>query len=260
MFPTLQLGPISLQLPGLIVIFGLWLGLTMAERHSKRFGVDPETLYNLVFIMLIAGVIGARLSYVIRYPAAFTTNLLGIFTLNPSLLDPFGGMAVAGITGFVYGQRKAMAFWPTLDALTPLFAVLLVALPVANLASGAAFGSPTTLPWGIELWGATRHPTQIYQALVANFILWLLLVKPRHRKLPPGVLFLQFVALSAGARLFLEAFRGDSVVLLGGIRTAQILAWIILALGLFGLYKRQFPSDTQDTNVVHDAVNNDSDR
>ncbi|MBN2500045.1 MAG: prolipoprotein diacylglyceryl transferase [Anaerolineales bacterium] len=247
MFPTLTLGPISLQLPGLIAIFGLWLGLTMAERHSTRFGVKADVLYNLVFTMLIAGVIGARLSYVVRYPSAFTSNLLGIFTLNPSLLDPFGGIAAAGIAGLVYGQRKSMPLWPTLDALTPLLAVLLVALPVADLSSGAAFGAPTDLPWGIELWGTTRHPTQIYQALIANFILWLLLVKPRRRKLAPGMLFLQFVTLSAGARLFVEAFRGDSVVLFGGICSAQVAAWIVLALGLFGLYKRLFPSEATPT-------------
>ncbi len=250
MFPTLTLGPISLQLPGLIAILGLWLGLTMAERHSKRFGVKPDLLYNLVFTMLIAGVIGARLSYVVRYPSAFTANLLGIFTLNPSLLDPFGGIAMAGIAGLVYGQRKNLTLWPTLDALTPLLAVMLVALPVADLSSGAAFGSPTDLPWGIELWGATRHPTQIYQALIANFILWLLLVRPRRHKLAPGVLFLQLITLSAGARLFVEAFRGDSVVVLGGMRSAQIAAWIMLALGLFGLYKRLFPSETAPTPAI----------
>ena len=255
MFPTLQLGPLSLQVPGLIIIFGLWLGLTMAERHSKRFGISPDTLYNLVFLMLVAGVVGARLSYVVRYPSAFTANLLGLFTLNPSLLDPFGGLAVAGIAGLVYGQRKHLTLWPTLDALTPVLAVLLVALPVADLASGAAFGSPTSLPWGIDLWGATRHPTQIYQALLANFILWLLLVKPRLRQLPPGVLFLQFIALSAGARLFVEAFRGDSVILFNGIRAAQVVAWSALALGLFGLYRRQFPPKPQATDLPEGTGN-----
>jgi prolipoprotein diacylglyceryltransferase len=78
--------------------------------------------------------------------------------------------------------------------------------------------------------------------LIANFILWLLLVRPHRRKLAPGVLFLQFVTLSAGARLFVEAFRGDSVILFSSIRSAQVAAWIVLALGLFGLYKQLFPS------------------
>jgi phosphatidylglycerol:prolipoprotein diacylglycerol transferase len=242
MFPTIQLGPLALQAPGLIVLLGIWLGLTMAERHSKRFNMQPEALYNLVFVMLIAGVIGARLSYVVRYPDAFTANLLGILSLNPTLLDPIGGLAVAGIAGLVYGQRKTLALWPTLDALSPFLAVLLVALPLADLASGAAFCAPTDLPWSIELWGTARHPTQIYAALAANFILWLLLIKPRTRKLPPGVLFFQFAALSAGARLFLEAFRGDSVVLPGGIRIAQVVAWIVLTLALFGWYRLQFRS------------------
>jgi hypothetical protein len=42
-----------------------------------------------------------------------------------------------------------------------------------------------------------------------------------------------FAALTAGARLFLEAFRGDSTLIFGGIRFAQLIAWIVLALALF---------------------------
>ncbi len=50
---------------------------------------------------------------------------------------------------------------------------------------------------------------------------------------PSGSEFLFFAALMAGTRLFLEAFRGDSTLILGGLRLAQILAWIILTLALF---------------------------
>ncbi|HQU35483.1 MAG TPA: hypothetical protein PLR65_02745, partial [Anaerolineales bacterium] len=46
----------------------------------------------------------------------------------------------------------------------------------------------------------------------------------------PGVLFLNFTALTAGARLFLEAFRADSTLILGGVRLAQVVAWLALTI------------------------------
>jgi phosphatidylglycerol:prolipoprotein diacylglycerol transferase len=134
------------------------------------------------------------------------------------------------IVALVYGQRRRLQFWSALDAMTPLFATLAVGLGLAHLASGSAFGRETTLPWGIPLWGALRHPSQVYEILAALTILALLLLrKPDSR---PGILFLIFASTTSAARLFLEAFRGDSTLVVGGLRLAQIIAWIILSTSL----------------------------
>jgi phosphatidylglycerol:prolipoprotein diacylglycerol transferase len=152
------------------------------------------------------------------------------------LLDPFAGAAFGLIAALVYGQRKSLTLWPALDALTPGLAVFAVFLGLSHLASGSAFGAPTRLPWGIDLWGAHRHPTQIYETILAGLIAWM--VWPGLgfvRTQTPGRRFLIFIALSAAARLFLEAFRGDSSLVLGGLRAAQIVAWVILAASLLAL-------------------------
>ena len=154
------------------------------------------------------------------------------------MLDPWGGIAIGLIAALIYGQRKQIAFWPFLDAVTPGLAFLGVALGFSHLASGSAFGMPTNLPWGIELWGAVRQPTQVYEILAASAIL--IAVWPGSRITtgqPSGGAFLIFLASTAGARLFLEAFHGDSVVLVGGLRVAQIIAWVILAISLWGLIR-----------------------
>ena len=65
-----------------------------------------------------------------------------------------------------------------LDALTPGFIVLAGGLALADLASGDAYGSPSSLPWAIELWGAARHPTQIYQ-LIAVIVIGVIVLKSR---------------------------------------------------------------------------------
>lgn len=243
MFPILNIGPLALQVPGLVLLAGLWLGLSLSERAAPRHGVHPERLYNLVFTALVAGVLGARLTYAGRFPDAFLQNPAGLVSLNPGLLDPFGGLAIALIAGLIYGQRRGLTLWPVLDALTPAFAIMLVAFALANLASGRGFGLETDLPWTIELWGARRHPSQIYEA-VAGLLILAAVWAGKHRQGPPGTAFLQFAILAALAKLFLEGFRGDSLIVEGlnpaldGLRVVQLAAWVALAAALW-LYRRR---------------------
>ncbi len=238
MLPVLQIGPLALQLPGLLLLLSLWLGLTLSERFAPPRRVSASVLYNLVFAALLAGIVGARLSYILQYPAAFAASPLSAFSLNPDLLDPWGGAAGALLALLILGQRYQLAFWSTLDALTPLLAVLAIGAGLSHLTSGVAFGAPTPLPWGIELWGARRHPTQVYETIAASIILVLLWPgRPALHSWVPGKYFLSFVLLSSLARLFLEAFRGDSLLIPGGLRLVQVLAWLVMAASLWGLKK-----------------------
>ncbi len=235
MLPVLQIGPLALPVPAFSLLLALWFGLSLAEKFAPKRGVSAEALYHLTSTGLIAGLLGARLGYVFQYPNAFLASPLSLISLNAGLLDPFAGIAVGLVAMLVYGQRARLAFWTTLDALTPLPAVLAVGFAVAHMASGEAFGAETTLPWGIQLWGATRHPTQFYELIAATLTLVWLSFWSKTPDVPAGTLFLAFVALTAGSRLFLEAFRGDSLIIFNGLRSAQIIAWLVLASALAGL-------------------------
>ena len=238
MLPILQIGPLAIQTPGLVILIGVWAGLTLAERFAGNHKINPDKIYNLTLAGLIAGVLGARLVYAARYSAAFSADPTSLFSLNPGLLDPLGGIAAGMIAALIYGQRTHLPFWRTGDALTPALAVASIALGLSQLAAGSAFGAQTEVPWGIELWGAKRHPTQIYNTLSAGLIL--IALWPGRRYLArlsetPGTIFLTFTALSACARLVIEGFRGDSAILPNGIRVAQIAAWLVLAACLWAL-------------------------
>lgn len=233
MLPVLQIGPLAVQVPGLVMLLGLWLGINLAERHASKHGINPPHLDNLILIALVSGVVGSRLVYAGRYPAAFAASPLSLFSLNPGLLDPLGGAAIGLITALIYGNRKKMRLLPTLDALVPLLAVLALAQGVSHLASGNAFGSATDLPWGIQLWGEKRHPSQVYEILIAMVIL--LIFAPGRAvflRWKPGTYFFVFVSASSAGYLFLEAFRGDSTLMAGGLRLEQIYVWTVLALSL----------------------------
>jgi prolipoprotein diacylglyceryltransferase len=236
MLPVLQIGPLALQTPGLILLAGMWIGLNVAERYARLRNVDPSQLYNLVFTILISGVIGARFGYAAIYAQSFMANPASLLSLNPGLLDLWSGLAASTILGIIFVRRKKMHFWGVVDALVPLLAILQIAIGLANLASGDGYGEPTTLPWAFNLWGTARHPSQLYEIIAGVAILWLTWPSRRLGQLVPvGATFLWFLAASAGAKLFLEGFRGDSYFLPGGIRGAQVFAWGILALSLIGL-------------------------
>lgn len=242
MFPVLQVGPLALRTPVLFLLAGVFLGLSLAERHAARRGVDPARLYPLVLVVLLAGVLGARLSYAAGQAAAFRSAPLSLLSLDSGLLDPWGGLAAGLLAALVYGQRKRLPFWSTLDALTPALAVSAIAVGLAHLAAGSAFGAPVSLPWSVLLWGVRRHPSQVYEILSALAILGLLWPRFR-REARPGELFLLFIAISAGARLFLETFRGDSLPVFGGMRLAQIVAWLVLAAALWVFEARRGTAD-----------------
>jgi prolipoprotein diacylglyceryltransferase len=183
-------------------------------------------------------VIGARLSYAATYPNAFTTNPRSLVSLNPGLLDPLAGVLIAAAAAAIYLFRKNLPLWSTLDALTPLFAVMGIAIGISHFASGSAFGISTQVPWGIQLWGATRHPTQIYEIILATFtLIGIMFLDRTSWSLTPGNIFLSFISLSAVSRLFLEAYRGDSILLDSGFRIAQVISWLLLAACLVLLGK-----------------------
>lgn len=215
----------------ILLLVALWIGLTLAEKRAERHHVSKETLNSIVFYSLFGYFLGGRILYALSYFSAFAQSPLSLFSPNPDLFDPLAGLVVALLVGVVYGQRQKLSLWPALDALTPLFATIAIGLSLSHLAAGTAFGSPTELPWGIVLWNATRHPTQIYELIASLAIFgWIWF---RKTNTSSGISFLTFVALTASARLFLEAFRGDSALILGGLRLAQILAWLVLAIAIF---------------------------
>ncbi|MCE9646820.1 MAG: prolipoprotein diacylglyceryl transferase [Chloroflexi bacterium] len=210
----------------ILLVIAAWIGLSLAEKRSERHGLSADQLNTLTFYGLLAFILGGRLSFVLQNLPSFMKSPAGIISINPDIFDPIGALAAAAIVALIHAQRQNISLWNSLDALTPFFAVLAVGLGCSQLAAGTAFGMETSLPWGIDLWNATRHPTQVYQ-MIASLLTLLLLWFKRHDP-RPGILFLLFAALTAGSQLFIQAFRGDATFILNGMRQSQITAWLAL--------------------------------
>jgi phosphatidylglycerol---prolipoprotein diacylglyceryl transferase len=212
----------------ILLLLATWVGLNFAEKRAERLGISKEDINNLTYYGMIAFVLGGRLSFVLQNLTAFIKSPLGIISINPDIFDPLGGVAISIIAAMIYGQRRGLKLWNSLDALTPFFAVLSIGIGLSHLAAGTAFGMQTDVAWGINLWNAPRHPTQIYETVASLLIFGLIWFQKQNPR--PGILFLTYVALTAVTQLFIQAFRGDSTLILSGLRQGQVIAWITLAV------------------------------
>ncbi len=238
MFPILNVGPAAVQLPGLILLLGYWLSLNLAGRRAKAEGLPEDAVFNAGFIALLAGLVGARLGFVALHWSAYQNDLSGVLALTTGALSTPAGLLVGLAAAALYLRRFRLSIPLLLDALAPGLALLFAFISLADLSAGSAFGYPTNLPWAIELWGARRHPTQIYELLAAVGTLALLLWWTRRQRPFPGFLFLLFSLAYGASRLFLEAFRADPWLLPGGYRAVQVIGLAAVILSTYLISQR----------------------
>ena len=246
MYPYLRVGPYLLQLSGLSLLAGIWIGISLIEKEAVRLKMDASQVTNTVFYGLVAGLIGARLGYALQFLDVYSANPISLFSLNANTLSPETGTLIGLIAAFTFGQRYKLSLRPTLDALAPGLAVFMIALGVAHILSGDAYGAPAFLPWSVFLWADYRHPSQIYET-VAAFAIFLVVWRRPFGSQGTGLNFLFVVAASAVARIFLEAFRGDSVVWPGGFRAAQVIGLGVLAVSIVFMRKWSKANTTVET-------------
>lgn len=238
MLPVVQIGGLAIQTPGLVMLLAVWVVLWLAAREAGRLGLDGEAVYNAGFVTLVVGLLSARLIYILLHLPAYLANPADIISLDLGSFAPLPGAAIGLLAGVAFIAQRRLPWAPLVDAVAPALAAGLALWSVAALLGGTSYGRPADLPWAITLWGARRHPTQIYEllaALVILAILWWV----RGRQAYPGQVFLLFVALYGGARLFLEAFRADSWLLPGGLRGAQVIGLVALVIALAMMARQQ---------------------
>lgn len=229
MLPVIQIGPAAIQSLALALLIALWLGTTSAERACKRRGIDANEAWNVVGIGVPATIISARLVFVLQNWNAYANNLSQIFSLTPSALSLDYGTLIGLIITSAYIRWRKIPFARFADALAPgaLTAIAIVAL--GQFLSGDAYGTPTDLPWAVSFWGELLHPVQLYDALAA--IIGLIIVS-RIRASRDGMIALFAIAWYSGARVFIDAFRGDATIFENGYRVTQVVALIVLLIAV----------------------------
>jgi 2-amino-4-hydroxy-6-hydroxymethyldihydropteridine diphosphokinase len=150
------------------------------------------------------------------------------------------GILVSAITILVMSQKYHLPLWPSLDTITPFVLFLFIGINLANLANGDQYGLAASLPWGITLWGAERHPLQIYTLILAFLLFIGLLFHTRGWKLTgfsrSGLLFSTVIAALSIITLFTRAFAAEKMMIFG-LDGKQLLSFLVLVGSLILMYR-----------------------
>jgi phosphatidylglycerol---prolipoprotein diacylglyceryl transferase len=252
-YPLIELGPLRLSSGGLLLLLAVLVAQWLLVRAARACGNAPlaEQAERCVYPALVGSALGARLWY-----GVFNWNL---YSQTPSL---FLALRVGDFAwpGALIGGALVGALWCRWRKVHPLELAdcAALALPPAQalasiglLLSGEAFGIPTDLPWGIALFGATRHPTQLYLALAALLSAGVLWLVARHQS-QRGTLTAAYLGLQGMTLLLVEALRADSLLLPAGVRAGQVIGLALVLLAL--LWMRWHTSDTPNVNQIPPAT------
>lgn len=245
MYPTINIGSFALPTAGLLYIFGAYFCLDLLERTAVRVKHDPTQMYALGTTTLVAGIVGARLVFVIEYWAAFRENLLSIVWPLNSGYNSWAGLLIGLTAGFFYARARQLPPAKTLDALVPGVLAGFAIISLKDFLVGPGYGTASTLPWALSQFGISRHPVQIYElllAVVAFYSWW----RMTRRSVQSGFPVLVVTAVYSAGRLYLDAFRENAWLTANGLHVWQLVSFVALIAALFFLRPYLLPTPKKD--------------
>jgi len=240
-------GVIHIRSYGLMLAIAFLVGTALALRECRRRGLDEDRMVTVILVALVAGVLGARMLYVLEHVAEFRREWGSVLALWQGGLTLYGGIIAGVVGGLVTARRIGLPMWETADALAPSIALGTMFGRVGCFLNGCCYGRPTSLPWGVvyppdsfpglEFGQTPIHPAQLYFS-IAGLALFALLWALRTRLTVPGHLFWLFIVLMALTRIgldFTRAYEPNSIVAhLGGldISESQVVSLMLALVGV----------------------------
>jgi len=207
---------------GLLVATGVLLGLAVSVSMARRQGIDPENTWNLGILVVLCGIIGAKVLLIVNDWSYYTAHPSEIFSLGTLQAGGVfsGGFLAALIAAAWYIRRHHMPALATCDSFAPGLALGHSIGRIGCFAAGCCYGKPTSHFWGVTFtnqlanaWVGTPlnvrlEPTKLFESAVelANFFILAWLIK--HKKFD-GQVIGAYMFLYGFARYFLEFIRDD---------------------------------------------------
>ncbi|MFC1605051.1 prolipoprotein diacylglyceryl transferase [Planctomycetota bacterium] len=135
---------------GLMMVIGFIMGLFLIGRLGRKIASNPQLVTNLALYCLIAGVVGARVFYVVHHFDQLQRPLASMFAVWQGGLEFYGGVIFAIPVIVLYSRHHKLPIRPCLDIVA---IALMLGLSFGRLGcflNGCGFGKPTDLPWAIR--------------------------------------------------------------------------------------------------------------
>jgi len=233
--PTFDLGPLPVAWHGLMIAVGIIAGAWLALRYGRDRELDPDRIQVAVFVIAIAGGLGARFYYLVQTDVG---ALLRPGDWFGSVGYAFYGAILIGVPAVAIYLRRKDRPLAYLDALAAGFPLGMAVGRIGDVINGEHYGPATNAPWGFRYTDpAAAVPTshlayqsgafyEILLALVMFAALWTL----SKRISTPGALLCLTVALYAAGRFLIFFVIRDSDVVALGLRQAQLTSLALLGV------------------------------
>lgn len=238
---------------GIILAAGLMLGVVFAFHYAPDFGIDADRLVDVVLIGTFCAIACARAFYVAFAPFEYE-SFWDMINLRDGGIAIYGSVIGAAVFGGLACKWRRIPVIATFDIVSLGFLIGQAVGRWGNFVNQEAFGSNTSLPWGmyseatrsyLAAWQPTLaaegvlvdpslpvHPTFLYESiwcLVGLLLLWRHIKKRRFN----GEIALLYVVWYGLGRVWIEGLRTDALMLpFGGLRVSQVIAGVsVLAAG-----------------------------
>ena len=252
---TIRIGNLALPVYwyGVILMTAIVIGTLVAEREIRRRGENADFLWDAMLFVLPAGIIGARVWYVVTDilggNSRYLEEPLQMLNTRAGGLHIFGAFLLGGVVAVWFIRRQGIDVALLLDGIAPALLIGQAVARPANFINQELYGPPTDLPWGIMIAPEKRippfndltvypaetqfHPTfayeMIWNLLAAGVLLYITRRFPE--KVKPGAAFAAWLVLAGVGRVLIESFRPDQPRVPGTDLSYSRLVSGLMALG-----------------------------
>jgi prolipoprotein diacylglyceryl transferase len=234
-----DIGPFRVNFYGVAIALGVVAAIWLATRRFEQRGGDPKTIERASIIAVIAGILGARVGYVITHPQA-RESVVDALRIWDGGLAFFGGLLAGGVAMIWVMRREGASIPDVADSVAPAIPLAQAIGRWGNYFNQELYGRPSDLPWAVEISRENRveeyldfetfHPTFLYESVLNLIVVGIILWVEKKFKPAPGSLFTVYLVLYGIVRFLMELMRTDTDYRLAGISRNGWIS-VLVAIG-----------------------------
>lgn len=254
MYPKLfQIGPLTIYSYGVLLVVALLVSISLAARLAESDGIDRKRAWDLGFVIVLSGIVGAKLLLVLANLDEFVQQPSRLWSIE---FLQSGGVYYGGLLGAVLGavifamKNPDLKFWRLADAAAPAIALGQSIGRLGCFAAGCDYGKPADVPWAVTFTDSFAHefvgvpihtplhPSQLYESAAALILFAFLYWAYRNRQFV-GQTFCLYLICYGVTRFFLEFYRGDAsrgFVFDGLLSTSQFISLLIVPFAVIAYF------------------------
>jgi phosphatidylglycerol:prolipoprotein diacylglycerol transferase len=240
-FTSFKLGPLTIQVWGLLVALGIIVGAWVSSQMAKHRGQDPKLILDLATWVIIAAMVGARIVYYVYEPAALIADPLEFFRVWHGGMSVMGGFLGAVIAGVIFLRKRHVDVWAYAD--TAIFG-LPVGLFIGRIGCFLIHDHPGTLSdfaLAVQYPEGARHDHGLYLSLNGLILAMVFLIMFK-KKVQTGAYIVVFLIWYGLVRFYLDFYRATDGVIVDtrylGLTPAQYFSLAMVGAGIWLYFKK----------------------